>query len=280
MASLASAALVYAMLRKDDDDYREQEAWLKYSYWTFSWNGTPIIRIPKPYEFSFLPNFVEAAVASVYEGESTPAKEAAKAELERLVPPIAPTLAKPAVESFANYDTFRQKPIDNSTLQRLKPEDRFTPQTTELMKWIGDFLDVSPNQLEHLAQGYSGGLYRNTYGLAERAVTGKLSGDDIPVAGAFAIKRDYAKSVDEFYERKAELDQAAQSAKGTAEAAKAAAAAKRFGAFADAMAKLRKQLDGKAGREERFEVERRVIGLARRALGKPALERYPAVVSQ
>jgi hypothetical protein len=280
MASLAAASLVYALARVRDDDYREQDDWLKFSYWTFTNEGTPIIRIPKPYEFSFIPNFVEAAVASVYEGESTPAKAAAKTELERLVPPIAPTVAKPAVESFANYDTFRQKPIDNPTLQRLKPEDRFTPQTTELMKWIGDFVNMSPNQLEHLAQGYTGGLYRNTYGLGERAATGKLSGDDIPVAGAFAVKRDYAKSVDEFYERKAELDQAAQSAKGTDEAGKAKAEARRFDAFADVMADLRKQLEGKTGREERFEIEKQIIGLARKALRKPALERYPAPVSQ
>lgn len=289
LASLASASLVYAMFRVRDDDYEEQEDWLKYGYWTFSYGGQPIIRVPKNLEFSFVPNFIEAMVASIYRGKATPMTAAARAELDRLVPPSMPALGKPVAEGLANKDFFRGKAIDNETLQKLKPEDRYTPQTTELMKAISGYLNdehlpktlrnyigIGPNQLEHFVDSATGNAYHNTYGLGERLVTGKSSGDDLPLIGAFAVKRDYTKSVDDFYSRQAELKEAANSAQmhGKGELA-ARTALHKFDVYADMMGDLRKLIKDKTGREERFAVEKYIVGLSRDALGEEPLDRYP-----
>lgn len=281
MSSLAAATLAYLMVRGDDDDYKEQDDWLKYGYWTFTDSaGNPVIRIPKGYEYSFVPNFVEAVWNSVAQAKPSAAQDAAAYELRNLIPPTAPAVIKPLLESYFNWDFFRNKPIENQTLQRLRPGDRATNQTTGLMKAVGDFTNISPARLEHFVDQVSGGLYGNVYGTAERVATGNATAADIPAAGAFSVKRDYGKSVDDFYARKTELEQAAASAKAdkaeTADDREAKQALQKFSDYGAMMTDLRKLIPENASREQGFKVEKYIIGLARDALGEEPLNRYPS----
>jgi hypothetical protein len=276
MTSLAAASLMYALMRGKDDDYKEEEAWLKNSYWTFTdGHGNPVLRIPKPYEFSFIPNFVEALVGSIREGNPSPAKETAEQEFNRLMPPFVPQVVRPATESYFNWDFFRQKAIENDTLAKLKPGDRSYPYTTELMKRAGQYSGVSPARLEHFVNESSGGLYDKVERPIEHLGSGQVETSDLPVINAFTIRKDYAKSIDEFYARKTELEQSVASAKAKGEEPTDAPELAKFTKYADAMKKLRKSIAGVQGREDRFAAEKYIIGLARAALGKEPLARYP-----
>lgn len=277
----ASATALYWASRHDDDDYKEEEPWLKYGYWTFAdGDGNPYLRIPKPHGILMgIINATEGILGSMSDDAQSGFAEAMKETGKSMMPGTDVPLATTAIEVGFNYDTFRETAIEGPALQNRRPEDRFTPYTSELAKAIGQWTGpwgLSPAKLEHAVNKLSGGAYGRITRTAENVAEGDLEFRDVPFAGGYAIPHDYPRSVGEFYDEKERIEQD----KGSAEAhgedkPELAERVKELDWYADMMAAIRKARPLEVDSEEWFEHERFIIGLAREALGREPLDRYP-----
>ena len=101
----------------------------------------------------------------------------------------------PLAEVAANYNSFYKGPIDPQREDRLLPEDRFGPKTTETAKAIGKVTNSSPRKVEHLIRGYGAGLAMHAMRLmdfiggADLVESKWTPGEIIPGASAFTGSR-------------------------------------------------------------------------------------------
>ncbi len=284
LSSLAAASLIYALGRVDDDDYLEQEEWLKRGYWSFSRDGQTIMRVKKNQEYSFIPNAIESMLEANRKGSVKPISEALSHELWNRMPFNRIPLVTPLIENFANKEIGREKPIETPGMKRLRPGDRYTPYNTELVKAIGDYTNTSPAKIEHFIDSSTAGMYQRTYGTAEKIAMGKkdIGLHDAPFVRAFVSRKNYDKSTNEFYSEMDRMSQEYESAKQLVKQGKIKqvpeAVEQRFHKlqeYAELMQALRSPIAGERDRMARFGVERYIVGLSRDALGEEPLENYP-----
>lgn len=89
-----------------------------------------------------------------------------------------PQFMKPAAEGMFNYDSFRNKPIvDPYTIQE-PPAAQFYPSTPEEYKKIGRKFNVSPARIQHVAEGYGGGLSKEI-GNARSTIQDMMAGNPL-----------------------------------------------------------------------------------------------------
>ncbi|KAF0156317.1 MAG: adenine-specific DNA methylase [Elusimicrobia bacterium] len=279
VSAMVMAAALYWALRHDDDDYKEQPAWLKYGFWTVTNDqDEAVARIPKTYGWGAISSFVEAMLNRWLDKDPKAMGEFSRELLKQQLPPVVPAAIGPPAEVYFNYDTFRQRPIVSERLESRLPADQFTPHNTALAKAIGRWLDVSPAKVEHLFSGYTGGLYRGVVRPVEGALGygERVRTADLPFVSAFSVQYEPSGSEDRFYTAVQEAQQVRNSAKDRGEIPyDVAARAAHMADLSQSAGKLRDMNRGVVGREERFRVEKYLIGLARLGTGEPPLSRYP-----
>lgn len=288
MASMMASSLLYWLMRHDDDDYEEQEEWLKNSAWTFAVDGTPVIRIPKPYEWGFVANFIESTANSLDDKSLKPFVESLDQQMKKMIPlwdgPEGFSGVTGALEAFFNYDFFREQPIDSDKMMRLKPWARSTEQTTWLAKAIGELTNKSPNRIEHVLNSYTGGGYSRGMNFAEamgRAAAGEegaITPREVPFGGAFYVRKDYHSSVNDFYSEFEDARQTYTTAERLDEDGASDELSIRYHTLYDyqeLMSKIGKLEPKTRDRDQKFAYEKYEVGLARAALGQEPLDRYP-----
>lgn len=279
LLSLVTAGVVsaaYFMARKDDDDYQEQDPAIGDKFWTFSWNGQPVLRIPKPFEWADVFNFVEVGMKAAYQNNPKVVEDYAKRWTWDQMPGGGGVLEE-AYQQATNFDSFRKRPIESEYLQKLPVAQRYTPYTTELAKSLGQWTGLSPVRIDHALRNTSGGAYSRWYSTMTRAAEGKLTLRDVPFAGALVIDRDFVKSVDEFYRQKTVLDQEDAVHQRDKTRNPNEVQADLWAKYEVLMSDIRQAgMAEKLGAKEFFEkYERYNVGLARQAIGEPSLDRYP-----
>ena len=144
-------------------------------------------------------------------------------------------------------------------------------------KRVKSAVGVSPAKLEHWVQGQTGGLFRAVVKPSEMVTYGsEFTTADVPGVGGFVFRRDFAKSVNEFYKKLSRTGQEYNSARQNGSlTADLAEKYRRLREYAGWISKIRKQVKDVANRDARFHREKYIVGLARHALGKPELKRYP-----
>jgi predicted RNA methylase len=297
-ASSVAVSTAYWLINKDEDWYKEQPAWLKYGFYTIAIDGKPMFRIPRVHLWGMIGAGAESMLETMH--RDNPKEVAAwldKAFDETGIPGLSsdglmkmtPDTFRIGAETYRGWDSFRDKPIVNESLSRLEPKDQFTPKTLEFSKWLGRLMvsddpntkykGISPARLEHLIESLSGGLYGNIVGLAEKTVKGEPVGN--PLTVGVNIRGDYSESVSEFYEKLKLTEQAYNSAKKNDKLSDDLDAQNALlQGHSELMNKIRKTVDGVSDRDGRFAVEKYIIGLARHALDKEALDRYPNPLQQ
>jgi len=210
---------------KDDDWYTKLPAPERYRYYHFKLPGmqTPI-RIPRAFEWSHLFSSIpEGIVDSLYRKNPQAVGEAVGRALRDLAPPVIPGVAAPGLEVYANWSEWRDRPLVPKGLERLKPEERYTLGTSEVAKAIGRLLGVSPIAVDHLVEGYTGGLGRDILQGVERA--GRETGivapkgmappelADLPIVGRVFLRPNVTRVFDDFYREKERVDQEVATAK-------------------------------------------------------------------
>lgn len=197
IATLTIPTIGIWMLNKDKEWYREMPAWQRYGFWNIesgvNEDGSPrIVRIPKPFEWGNV--FAVAPEISMdywYSKDKSIANDGLKYMAEQTLP-IGPDFIPPSmkipIELWANYDFFRERPIDPFfEVKNKDPEDRFSAYTTETAKFMGKQFGVSPRKIDHVVSSSTGGLGRDVIKAGEKVVglapvTGKNAAN-IPVLG-------------------------------------------------------------------------------------------------
>lgn len=191
---LASVALY--LLFKDDDDFKQREQWDRDAYWWFKLGDTAY-RIPKPFEVGALGTIAERLIEQLTDphvGGKVFAERLQHMLLQTFAFNPIPQIAMPAIEVFANVDTFTERPIETLGMERLSPELRQRPQTSAAAISLSQAglgkVGLSPVQIDHLVNGYLGWLgaqallagdylLRPVMNLPERPLTRR----DVPLLG-------------------------------------------------------------------------------------------------
>jgi len=294
MAQLFALGVAWALLRKDDDDYQEQPDYLRHHYLTIPWNGEPVVRIRKAEGWgTWIFSGAEALTYAI--AKNRPDVIQSQVKLSALgALPLRTPVGTSILEAAFNYDTFRGRPIVDAYLEQRRPGDQAQPWNSEVMKAIGKALNVSPARLEHGLSGMTGGMLADALKTGEWIVGARETAPDLPIYRGFTFKKEPSESISQFYEQKGtvsqdytslrdevkkELGSSASDAQVTLEMAKQnRELVMKHSAFEDMgklMQSIREGQKDVLDRDQRFETEKYLIGLAREALGKPELDRYP-----
>lgn len=282
IAGATIATIVYWLAVKDADWWKEKDEGLKYTHVL----ANSDFRWALPQEFAhFVFGPVLSLLDGLYQKDKTVGDQLAK-QLYRSVTNQIPSVpsVQGALEVAMNYDTFREKPIENAAMQNLKPIDRVEPSTTNTARLLAHLFlplprgaQLSPVQVEHLLNSYTGGAFRTWVRPIDKVLGGQgLSSRDFPGIQGFTLHGEHAASPGRFYD---ELDSAREAVgslknKGV-ETGPAHDRLHELERYADIMGAIRKKTQTISNKEDRFKFDRYSIGLARRALGLPELDRYP-----
>src|SRR5690606_18471001 len=86
LSSAAALTWLYWLLRHDDDDYKEQEDWLKRGYWSWGSDGVTYIRVGRSREWGFVSSLMEALMNEYYDNADDAIADAVKGELRDRIP--------------------------------------------------------------------------------------------------------------------------------------------------------------------------------------------------
>ena len=303
-AALVSMAyeIAYYMSRAEDDDFKTQPWWERYTYWTFTdKNGKPIIKLPKGYGWSVVGNTTHAIWDSFYRNDPEAMTELFWHTLESDVPFSPQSMrnrfppATLAWEYAANKSLFFDTPIERRNVVGRPKHLRYNDETDWLMRnlgWVtGKTFNISPVQLEHGINSLTGGMYKQLSEKAGVVATtdfslggfAKTGGEFIPLVPsarkAFSIKKDHTRDTNKFYDMRQAASEKAEEEKLMEGGASLETQMRRntlelyAGLFSE-IRKITREIPAK-DRDERFKYDKYVIGASRNALGLEPLDRYP-----
>jgi hypothetical protein len=164
--SLASMSLYLAY--RDDEDYKAREEWDKDTYHWFKLPGSETaLRIPRPFEVGAIGVIFERMLEQIVDDDvhgSLFLERMGHVLHETFAFDFRPQLITPAIEVYANKDSFTKRPIEPLWMKRLPASERkyaYTSQayvnTSKILEAISfKQIQFSPVQMEHLVQGYFG----------------------------------------------------------------------------------------------------------------------------
>ena len=159
-ALMMGATLAYAVAMQDDEAYKNATPEERAMNWFIPVPGLEAaIRVPIPFEVGAVAKAIPELIfnAAFNDAESKDTLKGFRHVLGMSIPGDIPTIAKPIIESMANYSFFTKAPIESQRELGTIPAERYRPNTTELAKLMGQ-VGVSPLQVEHLVRGYTGSL--------------------------------------------------------------------------------------------------------------------------
>lgn len=193
-ALITAPTIALWMANRDEDWYKDMPTWQKYGFWNFK-VGDTIVRIPRPFEWGFVfGSLPEAFLNKWYEDDPKAFNEAIAFLVDQSTPSLIPDLVRPLIEVSANYDFFRDRPIVGYYESKKPPELQYREWTPETYKELSRLLgyipsianpELSPLQIGHLIEAYSGGLGGDVVWAAEGAAKGMKfdSPSDLPIVG-------------------------------------------------------------------------------------------------
>ena len=210
MVALASIALLLAY--KDDEDWKAREDWDRETYWWFK-IGNMSFRIPKPFELGMIGTMAERALETLISDEFGGEELAASVwnmTMNQLSMNPVPQVFKPAVEVWANENSFTDRPIETMGMENLSTGERYSNSTSATARLVGKAGVLSPVQVDHLIRGYFAWLGTSIVAIADQAV-GPVVGvntrperkiDDLFVVGSFikALPAYQSMYVTDFYD--------------------------------------------------------------------------------
>jgi len=159
-AMVTTASILYALQMDDDEEYRKSTDWITSWLIPTGNKDNPFIKIPIHFEAGFLFKVIPEILVRVSRGSLTP-KGGRKALWEAFkalsVPPILPQTVKPVGEVLMNHDLYTGNPINSFTESRLPLNQRTahaTPLAEKIAGGLPSFLNMSPNDIEHLGKGW------------------------------------------------------------------------------------------------------------------------------
>ena len=174
LGAVAMASIALMLAYEDDDDWKKREDWDRNNYWWFKFGGTAF-RIPKPFEIGAIATLAERGLEYFINPEMTGKRLGQNVKsiiMDNLSMNPMPQLPKPIYEIWANKSSFTGRAIESLGMERLKPEYRFTANTSMTARALSTATmgAMSPVQYDHLIQGYFGWLGSFAVGAADMAL--------------------------------------------------------------------------------------------------------------
>lgn len=185
MGAVAMASLALMLKYKDDPDWKNRPDWDRDNYWWFK-IGDTAFRIPKPFEVGAVGTLAERSWEKMTDPEMTNARyvgEIRDVLFNQFNLNPTPQIVRPLLNVYANKDDFTGNQIENTSLQSLQPEDRYTPYTSMTSRFLGSlglpdpiqlmlgrYSKLSPVQMDSLVNGYFGWLGTSTLSAADAVV--------------------------------------------------------------------------------------------------------------
>jgi hypothetical protein len=173
-AAMAALTLALWWRNKDDKEIQALPDYDKYGFWHYR-IGDTIWRVPRPFEpgyiFAAMP---EATAQLAYDHDRKAFVAAFGQSLAAAAPPFMPAGVNTLIEEWANKSLFTGRPIvPAGQLERLPPSQQYSRYTTEIAKWLGAKLGVSPARIEHEISGWTGGLGLDIVQAVDNILAGK-----------------------------------------------------------------------------------------------------------
>ncbi|MCK4830920.1 hypothetical protein KA005_85205, partial [bacterium] len=168
IGTYAMASVLLYLYMKDDEDYDEAPQWERDTYHLFKIPGSDVMyRFPRPFEVGFVASMAERAVEQMVNDKAHGElffERAWHGITETLSFNPVPQMIMPAVEVWANQNTFTNRQIESEAMKNLSPSERkraWTSETAIAMSKgfnavLWDDVVLSPLQIEHLVNGYFG----------------------------------------------------------------------------------------------------------------------------
>lgn len=158
--TLPSIMLWY--MNKDDERYQELPQWERDTFWIIPGKEN-MYRIPKPFEAGVLfgtafERMLQYMDDAKNNRKSVGFKGFGDRVIDSLAPSFMPTAMIPIVEATTNYSLFRQRNIIPQSQENLPARLQYGANTSEVAKFVGDKINVSPYIVDNTIRGYGGGL--------------------------------------------------------------------------------------------------------------------------
>lgn len=158
--TLPSVLLWY--MNKDDERYQELPQWEKDTFWIIPGKEN-MYRVPKPFEAGVLFGTSFERMLQYFDDaknnrKSVGFKGFGDRVVDSLAPSFMPTAMIPVVEAMMNYSLFRQRNIIPQSQENLPAHLQYGANTSEVAKFVGDKINVSPYIVDNTIRGYGGGL--------------------------------------------------------------------------------------------------------------------------
>lgn len=158
--TLPSVLLWY--MNKDDERYQELPQWEKDTFWIIPGKEN-MYRVPKPFEAGVLFGTSFERMLQYFDDAKNNRKNVGfkgfgDRVIDSLAPSFMPTAMIPVVEAMTNYSLFRQRNIIPQSQENLPAHLQYGANTSEVAKFVGDKINVSPYIVDNTIRGYGGGL--------------------------------------------------------------------------------------------------------------------------
>lgn len=158
--TLPSVLLWY--MNKDDERYQELPEWEKDTFWIIPGKEN-MYRVPKPFEAGVLFGTSFERMLQYFDDAKNNRKGVGfkgfgDRVIDSLAPSFMPTAMIPVVEAMTNYSLFRQRNIIPQSQENLPAHLQYGANTSEVAKFVGDKINVSPYIVDNTIRGYGGGL--------------------------------------------------------------------------------------------------------------------------
>ena len=230
-ALMFGTSLAYAAAMQDDEAYQNATPEQKYGNWFIRIPGfDEPLKLPIPFEIGYIFKALPEALynAAVNDRGGEDAAAAFKAILRNTIPggssmlqvsgwptgvPI-PQAIKPAIETILGKSMYTGRDILSAKEQRLRPEEQFRENTSELSKMFGGATGLSPIKLDALINGYTGAVGLAILQMGNLAFSDTESPEkavkrlsDMPVVGGVFQANDAGHIINSTYERLKEAEQ-------------------------------------------------------------------------
>ena len=215
---VAGGTMLYAAMMQDDKAYKNALPDQRYNNWFVHFPGVDEpVRVPIPFEAGMLFKSVPEALVNALYGKGEDAAEGMRQTVQKMIPGGdtlgIPLALRPGIEAYMDKSFYTGRDLESKHEQALQPGYRTRQGTSAFADALGEELNVSPIKIDHLIQGYTGGLGLAIMNMASSLVFGKqstgpeakLSG--MPVIGSTFQPEDAGGIVEHAYKTMNEISQ-------------------------------------------------------------------------
>jgi hypothetical protein len=217
-AIVAGMSLLYTALMQNNKAYKNATDEDRLNYWFIPIPGAKDpVRVPIPFESGVI---FKALPEAVYNLAATDAKTkdvlpAFAKQLIGNVPGVStaflPQGIKPVVEAMTNTDLYSLSPIESARDKTQQAGYRSHANTTEVSKLVGQYLGISPVQLDHFIQSYTsstGIALMSMFNPVLRTTTSpEMTAHELPVVGGFFQPSDGSGLINKAYNSMVNIEQ-------------------------------------------------------------------------